>query len=82
MTLILLFVKINTMNEEYLLVREKQEEYFKSGSTLDIKERIKNLKTLKCAMKSNENLLLDALNKDLGKSSLDIYLRITVFNTQ
>ena len=68
-----MFVKINTMNEEYLSVREKQEEYFKSGSTLDIKERIKNLKTLKCAMKANENLLLDALNKDLGKTFFEGY---------
>lgn len=61
------------MNEEYLIVRKKQEEYFKSGKTLLIKERIKNLKTLKSAMKSNEALLLDALYKDLGKTHFEGY---------
>ena len=61
------------MNNEFELLKKKQEEYFRSGKTLPVKARIESLKKLKEAMKSNETLLLDALEHDLGKTQFEGY---------
>ena len=50
---------------------EKQKAFFLSGATLDVKERIKNLKKLHEAVVNNEEKLRAALKKDLGKSSFE-----------
>ena len=50
---------------------EKQKAYFLSGSTLDVKERINNLKKLHEAVVKNEEKLRKALKKDLGKSAFE-----------
>lgn len=55
-------------------ILEKQKEFFKSGKTLDINFRIEYLKKLKTAIKNNENEILEALHKDLGKSETEAYM--------
>ena len=50
---------------------EKQRRYFLSGATLDVKERIRNLKLLRDALKNNEEKLRAALYSDLGKSGFE-----------
>ena len=50
---------------------EKQKRYFLSGATLDVKERIRNLKKLHKALLDNEEELRIALKKDLGKSGFE-----------
>ena len=50
---------------------EKQRRYFLSGATLDVKERIRNLKLLRAALKNNEEKLRAALYSDLGKSGFE-----------
>ena len=50
---------------------EKQKAYFLSGATLNVKERIYNLKKLHEAVVKNEEKLRKALKKDLGKSAFE-----------
>ncbi|MBQ6820378.1 MAG: aldehyde dehydrogenase [Clostridium sp.] len=56
-----------------LNIFNNQKEFFNSNNTLDINFRINNLKKLKNIIKNNENLIIDALNKDLYKSSFEAY---------
>ena len=51
----------------------KQKEFFYLGKTNDINFRIDNLRKLKEVIKVNENKILEALNKDLGKSNFESY---------
>lgn len=53
---------------------DKQRKYFYTNETLDINFRINQLKKLKQALLDNEELLEDALNKDLGRSKTEAYL--------
>ena len=55
------------------LVFNKQKEFFYLGKTNDINFRINNLKKLKQVIKKNEDKILDALKKDLGKSNFESY---------
>ncbi len=57
----------------YSEINEKQRTYFNSGATLSYDFRIKNLRTLKTALKANEENILEALNADLGKSMFEGY---------
>ena len=50
---------------------EKQKAYFLSGATLNVKERIYNLKKLHETVVKNEDKLRKALKKDLGKSAFE-----------
>lgn len=50
-----------------------QKDFYKKGETKDINFRIDNLKKLKRIIKLNENKILEALNKDLGKSNFESY---------
>ena len=51
----------------------KQKEFFYLGKTNDINFRIDNLKKLKQVIKKNEDKILQALKKDLGKSNFESY---------
>jgi len=53
---------------------KKQKKYFFSGKTLNIDFRRKTLIKLKNIIKENEERILEALNKDLGKSDFESYL--------
>lgn len=52
---------------------KKQKEFFKSGKTKDIKFRIENLNKLKKNIEKNEQYIMEALKKDLGKSNFESY---------
>lgn len=51
----------------------KQKEFFFNNNTIDINFRLENLKKLKRVLKDNEDVLLKALKKDLGKSYFEGY---------
>lgn len=52
---------------------EQQRAFFNSGATLSVKFRITQLKKLKQTLKSNEQLLFDAIYKDFKKGSFETY---------
>ncbi|MGL6173973.1 MAG: aldehyde dehydrogenase [Cellulosilyticaceae bacterium] len=52
---------------------EMQRRYFATGITKDIRFRIENLKILKNCIKNNEEKIMEALQKDLGKSAFESY---------
>jgi len=51
-----------------------QRKFFRTGETLPIKWRIKQLKRLRAAVIAHQNELISALQKDLGRSELEAYL--------
>lgn len=53
---------------------EKQRNFFYSGIPLDVDYRIQALKKLKACIQKNENLICNALKKDLGKSRYESYM--------
>lgn len=53
---------------------ENQKIFFRKGNTLSIKNRIQTLKTLKNAILANQDILCDALYKDLGRSPTEAFL--------
>ena len=55
-------------------ILEKQKDFFRSGKTLDIAFRVEYLKKLKQTIKDYEELIFDALFKDLGKSRTESYM--------
>ena len=55
-------------------VVDKQRQYFRTGETLPVKFRIRQLKKLKAAIIANEKTLEEALAKDLGRSAVEAYL--------
>ena len=55
-------------------ILEKQQEFFKSGNTLDIKYRLDFLKKLRQVIKENEASIAKALKEDLGKSATEAYM--------
>ncbi|MBU3108533.1 aldehyde dehydrogenase [Clostridium gasigenes] len=52
---------------------EKQKEFYDTGKTKNIDFRISNLKKLRKIIKNNEELIIEALKKDLGKSPFESY---------
>ena len=54
-------------------VFNRQKEFFNSGKTNDINFRIDTLKKLKQVIRVNEDKILEALKKDLGKSNFEGY---------
>ncbi|MBO4325863.1 MAG: aldehyde dehydrogenase family protein [Clostridia bacterium] len=52
----------------------KQRNFFRTGTTLDVKWRIAQLRTLKQAVLANKEALQEALYEDLGKSPAEAYL--------
>lgn len=55
------------------LIFNKQKEFFNLGKTKDINFRIEVLKKLKRVIKENEDKILEALKRDLGKSNFESY---------
>ncbi|MEG0613484.1 MAG: aldehyde dehydrogenase [Clostridium sp.] len=53
---------------------ENQRKYFHEGHTLQVNDRIENLMKLRKVIQENEAAILEALNKDLGKSNFEGYL--------
>ena len=49
----------------------KQREFFATGATLDIKFRKEQLKKLRKAILDNQEKIIDALHKDLGRSEVE-----------
>lgn len=64
----------NTSVERIKEIRGKQDRYFRSGATLDVKARINNLKAFEAAVRKWEKPLCDALWTDLHKSYEEAYL--------
>lgn len=52
----------------------KQQEYFASGATRNVNDRIAALKRLRQAIQEREETLCDAMRKDLGKSASEAYM--------
>lgn len=52
---------------------EKQKEFYSTGATKNIDFRINNLKKLKKIIKDNEEKIIEALKKDLGKAPFETY---------
>lgn len=59
--------------EEILNIFNKQKEFFNNHETLDINFRINTLKKLKMIIKENEELIIEALYKDLRKSDFEAF---------
>lgn len=55
------------------VVKMQKEFYFK-GDTRNIDFRISMLKKLKEIVKNNENEIMEAINKDFGKSNFEVYM--------
>ena len=53
---------------------EEQRAFFRSGTTLDIDWRLRQLRTLRDAVIAHEKEFEDALQKDLGRSATEAYL--------
>ena len=53
---------------------ELQQQFFKSGKTLDINFRLQTLKTIENAIKQYEPKIMEALKQDLGKSAFEGYM--------
>ena len=55
-------------------VVEQQRKYFRSGETLSIDFRIRQLKELKNMIVQNEAEMIKALNEDLGRHETESYI--------
>ncbi len=62
------------MQTEIDEIVERQRKYFAEGNTLNVKTRLKYLKKLYAAIKSNLDIIHDGLYKDLGKSASESYM--------
>lgn len=60
--------------EEVEAIVARQRAFFRTGKTLPVKERVKQLKRLKEALIRHEAALEDALQKDLGRSRTEAFL--------
>lgn len=61
-------------HHEILNVLEAQRKFFAKGQTKNIDFRITQLKKLLKAVEKNENQIIKAIQKDLGRSEVDAYL--------
>lgn len=59
--------------EKVLNIIKEHKEYFETGETKVVDFRLKQLEKLKNAVKSNEDLIIEALGKDLHKPELEAY---------
>ena len=64
---------MNWTNEDIKKIVDRQLAYFRSGGTLDVDWRIRQLKKLKTLMSVYEKDFVDALTKDLGRSEAEAY---------
>lgn len=63
---------MNTIEIQEIL--NQQQNFFSSGNTLPVENRIQALRKLKAAIQHHESALSDALKTDLGKSSSESYM--------
>lgn len=63
-----------TTNEHIAEIVAAQRKFFRTGVTLPIRWRIKQLKRLKTAVIAHQQEFIDALAADLGRSDLEAYL--------
>ncbi len=56
------------------LIIQAQKGFYSTGAPQKIITRLSHLKRLKLAIKENEQLIFEALNKDLGKSGFEAYV--------
>lgn len=63
----------NTDSNKVLSILAEHKEFFETGETKNIDFRITQLKKLKVVIKNNEELLMEALKKDLNKSQFESY---------
>lgn len=61
-------------SEDIKTITDAQKEYFRTGVTLDIDFRIRQLLRLKKALIRNEDKILEALGRDLGRTKTEAYL--------
>ena len=66
--------KNNGLAPELYTIIKSQREFFATGKTRDLKFRRQLLITLKVMIRENEELILDALHADLGKSRSEGYI--------
>lgn len=64
----------NTSIERIKEIRERQERFFRSGATLDVKWRLERLRAFEAAVRKWEKPLCEALWMDLHKSYEEAYL--------
>ena len=64
----------NTSIERIKEIRERQERFFRSGATLDVKRRLERLRAFEAAVRKWEKPLCEALWTDLHKSYEEAYL--------
>ena len=55
-------------------ILNRQRDFFRSGATLPVKNRIEVLKKLKEVIQNKENDILNAIHFDLGKSATEAYM--------
>ena len=55
-------------------IMKRQRQFFATGATKDVKNRLKHLKKLKQAIKDNESAICDALSSDFGKAPFETYI--------
>ncbi len=60
--------------EEIKKIVDTQREFYQTGTTLDVKYRMKALDRLKACIKKYESQIHAALKKDLGKSAVEGYM--------
>lgn len=63
----------NIDREKTLSIINEHKKYYETGETKNIEFRLKQLDKLKSAIKSNEKLVIEALQKDLHKSEFEAY---------
>ena len=62
------------VNKEYIdLIVDKQRTFFNLNSTKDVSFRVEQLNKLKDVILEYENMIMDSLYKDLGKSQFESY---------
>ncbi len=62
------------MNEQIENLIKKQKDFFRTGYTLDIDNRIEMLRSLKYAVEANQDKIAKALKEDLGKNVFSSYM--------
>ena len=55
-------------------ILDSQRAFFRAGNTIPTVFRIEMLSKLKRAVKANEERIIEALHKDLGKSEFESYM--------
>lgn len=61
------------MERKNTIVFKQQKEYYEAGCTRTVAFRIEQLKKLRALVKQNENKIIEAINKDFGKSAFETY---------